>query len=91
MKYLQRAKGGYATMAADRRLRGVQYVYCPTAPCRQMRNNPRARSFLDVQYKHKALKGCRAFVRENYPAAKPKCAIYAINENIVWKGPLPWE
>ena len=90
-KYLKRAGGGYATMAVDRRLRGVFYTYCPTAPCRQMRHNPSARSFLETNYKHGALKGCRASVRENYPAAKPKCAIYAINEKIVWKGSLPWE
>lgn len=90
-EYMQRAAGGYATMAMDRQLRGVQYVYCPTAPCRQMRHDPRARTFLQVEYKHGALKGCRAVVRENFPAAKPRCAIYAINEKIVWKGPLPWK
>ena len=91
VKYLENAKGGYATMAVDRQLRGIRWVYCRGGGCQQMRHDPRARSFLTVQYKHGALKGCRAVVRENYPAAKPKCAIYAINENIVWKGPLPWE
>lgn len=89
--YLAHAEGGYATMAVDRNARGAFYVYCgPGGGCAQMRNNASTRSFTDVSYKHRALKECRAHVRREFPTVKPECAIYAINNKIVWKGRLPW-
>ena len=90
-EYLARAAGGYATMAVDRKARGLFYVYCSDGGCSQMRHDASSRSFIDVNYKHGALKGCRENVRHNHPAEKPDCAIYAINNKIVWKGRMPWE
>lgn len=89
--YLAHAAGGYATIAVDRNGRGASYVYClGSAGC--INNNAAwARSFTDVRYKHRALRQCNEHVRREFPTAKPDCAIYAINNKIVWKGSLPWK
>ena len=91
VEFLDHGQAGYAVMAVDRRLRGASYVYCRSGGCQQLRGAGAHKGWKDVNYKHGALKGCRENVRENYPAAKPACAIYAISDKIVWKGPLPWE
>ena len=89
--FLRRAEGGYAVMALDRNGRGAHYVFCAgSGECSRL-NTATARSWADVHYKHGSLKGCRAQVREEFPTAKPDCAIYAINNKIVWQGVLPWE
>ena len=78
-------------MAFDRNGRGAYYVFCAgSGECNRL-NTATARSWVDVNYKHRSLKGCRAQVRKEFPTAKPDCAIYAINNKIVWQGPLPWE
>ena len=91
VEYLGLVQGGYGTMAVDRKLRGVAAGYCRSSGRCQQLISRQYQSWKDVNYKHRALKACRENVRENYPAAKPACAIYAIRDKIVWKGPLPWE
>ena len=89
--YIDHQRHGYAVMAVDRRLRGVFYTYCRDAGCLQLRAAGQHRGWKDVQYKRGSLEGCRENVRDAYPAARPQCAVYAINDKIVWKGRLPWE
>lgn len=91
LEFLARGRGGYAVMAVDRRLRGAFYVYCTGGGCQQLRGAGAHRGWKAVNYKHGALKGCREQVRNEYPAVKPACAVYAITNKIVWKGSMPWE
>ena len=88
--YLRRARGGYAVLAFDRNGRGGWYVYCGTGGCHLL-DHIRAGPIKDVQYEHRALGLCREGVAEAHPAARPDCALYAIENKIVWQGPLPWE
>ena len=88
--YLRRAQGGYAVLALDRNGRGGWYVYCGTGGCHLL-DHIRAGPIKDVQYEHRALRLCRAGVAKAHPAARPDCALYAIEDKIVWQGPLPWE
>ena len=88
-RYLAQADGRYAVLAADRKGRGAGWVYC-NAYC-QNAMSPAFKSHNDVVFKHGALKLCRKYVRQNYPAQKPDCAIFAIKDKIVWKGKLPWK
>ena len=89
-EYLARVPGSYVVMAIDRKLRGAFYVYCAGGGCHELITGQH-RSFKDVQYKHRALEGCREQVRREFPAEKPACAIYAIRDKIVWEGLMPWE
>lgn len=89
-KYLRHAGGGYGTLAVDRNGLGASYVYCSGSSGCMNNNASWARSFTDVNYKHRALKQCDEHVRNTYPTRKPDCAIYAINNKIVWTGKLPW-
>ena len=88
-RYLAQADGRYAVLAADRNGRGAGWVYC----VHQCHNAMSAqwRSHNEVVFKHGALKQCRKYVRQNFPAEKPDCAIFAIKDKIVWTGPMPWE
>ena len=88
--YLRRAQGGYAALALDRNGRGGWYVYCGTGGCHLL-DHIRAGPIRDVQYEHRALRLCHERVAKVYPAARPECALYAIENKIVWQGPLPWE
>ena len=88
--YLRRAQGRYAVLALDRNGRGGWYVYCGTGDCHLL-DHIRARPIRDVQYEHRALRLCREAVAKAHPAARPECALYAIEDKIVWQGPLPWE
>ena len=87
-RYLRQAEG-YGVLAVDRNGRGAMYVYCMQS-C-QNANLASARGSIDVNYKHRALKDCAEYVRQEYPAEKPACEIYAIKDKIVWKGRMPWE
>ena len=89
-KYLGHAAGGYAVFALDRNGHGAGYMYCRGSHC-QGPLDPGSKSWRDVNYKHGALKLCKQHVRENFPAERPRCAIYAIKDRIVWKGRMPWE
>ena len=80
----------YAVLAVDRSGRGWGYVYCSGGDC-HMLNSSQHGSFKDVQYKRRALNLCRQNVRDNVPAEKPSCAIYAIKDKIVWEGRFPWK
>ena len=88
--YLTTANDRYAVLAVDRNARGWGFVYCRASDC-YLLEGAGHESWKDVRYKHKALNLCRENVKEYYPAYRPKCAIYAIGDKIVWKGPLPWE
>lgn len=88
--YRKKARGGYAIFALDRNGYGAGYVYCTGGGCRGALS-PGGKSYRDVNFKHGAIKLCKQHVRENYPAERPHCAIYAIKDKIVWKGRLPWE
>ena len=90
-QYLGHLQQGYAVMAVDRRLRGMQYVYCGDPQCYQLRGAGQHRGWKDVQYRRRALNECREIVQRDYPSEKPACAVYAIGNKIVWKGQLPWE
>ena len=87
--YLDQAGGNFAVLAVDRNLKGWGYVRCIGAQCRTI--SPTGRSWREVNYKHGALDNCRESVRDNHPAHRPDCAIYAIGDKIVWKGRMPWE
>ena len=90
-EYLGRADGGYAVMAADRNGRGAMYYYCrPGSGCHILAG-AQNKSTKDLRYKHAALEGCRKYVREQFPAERPACEIYAIKDKIVWKGEMPWK
>ena len=91
-QYLRAADGGYAVLAADRNGRGTGYVYCDPGAgglCDNHRSWNAA--FKDTNYKYPALRYCANDVRSNYPAERPDCAVYAIQDKIVWTGPMPWE
>ena len=88
--YLGHAAGGYGTIAVDRNGRRASYVYCLGSAGCASNSAAQWRSFTEVNYKHRALKDCSEHVRREFPTVKPDCAIYAINNKIVWKGPLPW-
>ena len=89
-RYLEHAeRGGFAVLAMDKKALGWGYVYCVGGGCNS-NILPQARSFIEVNYKHGALKNCRANVRRKKPAAKPDCAIFAIKDEIVWQGAMPW-
>ena len=88
-EYLGRARETYAVLAVDRNLRAVQGIYCGATDCHRLLG-AQHQSFKDVHYKHEALERCRAQARENFPAEKPDCALYAIGDKVVWRGRLPW-
>ena len=88
-KYLKDADGRYAVLAVDKNGRGGGYAYCIGGGCGTAGWLPT--SWKDVNFKHKAIKSCREDVRRNRPAVKPECAIYAIEDKIVWEGAMPWE
>ena len=91
-RYLELWDGSYAVLAADRNGRGTGYVYCDPGAGGLCDSHHRwSAAFKDVYYKRGALKYCVQDVRNNFPAFKPDCALYAIGDKIVWKGPLPWE
>lgn len=74
---------GFGILALDRNLNGAWILYC-WRYCNLM--SPTAIS----QWRGEALRGCRKNVRENAPAKKSDCAVYAVGDKIVWTGPLPW-
>ena len=91
-QYLERSDGNYAVLAADRNSRGTGFVYCDPAAGGLCKNHQSwSQAFKDVNYKNRAINICKQDVRNDYPAFKPECAIYAIVEKIVWKGPMPWD
>ena len=89
-RYLNDANGQYAVLAIDRNARGWGYVYCRAADCHRLQG-AQHKSHKDLRYKHQSLELCRENVREYYPAHRPDCAIYAVENKIVWEGPMPWE
>lgn len=89
-RYLRDADGRYAVLAVDRNARGWGYVFCRAADCHLLEGNQH-RSHKDLRYRRAALELCRKNVREHQPAHRPDCAVYAIKDKIVWKGPMPWE
>ena len=90
-RYLELSDGNYGVMAADRNGRGAGYVYCDPGSGGLCKSHHKwSATFKDVNYKRRALNFCVQHVRENYPALKPDCALYAITDKIVWKGPMPW-
>ena len=91
-QYLKIADGGYAVLAADRNGRGTGYVYCDPGSGALCDSHHRwTAAFKDANYKYPALRYCFNDVRNNYPAEKPDCAVYAIKDAIVWEGAMPWE
>ena len=89
-EYLRRIEGSYGVLALDTQARGSWYIYCNEGPACRTLDLGSAKSFSEVNYKHGALKGCRARVRRNHPTVVPDCSIYAIKDKIVWQGPMPW-
>ena len=89
-QYLGRVQGRFGIFALDRNTGSSAYVYCIAADCNRWRSAS-ARANVEVHYKHGALKACRELVREHYPGERPDCAIFAINDKIVWEGDYPWE
>lgn len=90
--YLRIADGNYAVLAVDRNSRGTGYVYCAPGYGGLCRGNAGwTQAFKDTNYKYPALRYCAQDVKNNFPAEKPDCAIYAIKDKIVWQGNLPWE
>ena len=91
-RYLELWDGSYAVLAADRNGRGTGYVYCDPGAGGLCDSHHRwSAAFKDVYYKRGALKYCVQDVRNNFPASKPDCALYAIGDKIVWEGRMPWE
>ena len=88
--YLRHAEGGHAHLALDRNGRGGWYVYCIGGACHLL-DQAWTRQIRDVYYTYRARESCGARVGEAHPAARPDCALYAIDDKIVWEGPLPWE
>ena len=88
-RYLDVGGRSYGIFYADRNGRGAGSVSCNQG-C-QNATNPAYRAQIEVSFKHKALERCRWHVRQTYPAVRPDCALYAIKDQIVWKGPMPWE
>ena len=64
-------------------------MYCRASDCHAL-EGARKKSFKDTRYKHNALELCRGNVREYAPAQRPDCQIYAIKDQIVWEGEMPW-
>ncbi len=90
-RYLELADGNYGVMAADRNGRGAGSVYCGQGYGGLCRNHHSwSKAFKDIYYS-RALNNCTEHVRINFPALKPDCAIYAIQDKIVWKGKMPWK
>ena len=89
-EYLRRIEGSYGVLALDTQARGSWYIYCNVGPACRTLDLGSAKSFSEVNYKHGALKGCRARVRRNHPTVVPDCSIYAIKDKIVWKHEFPW-
>ena len=73
----------FGILALDRNLNGGGWIYC-WRYCNLM--TPTVIS----QWRGKALQACRQDVRDNAPAEKPDCAVYAVGDKIVWTGSLPW-
>ena len=88
-KYLVHTDRRYGVLALDRKGRAATYRYCESR-CHVLGGKQR-QSWKDVEYKHKALEDCRNHLRSEFPAEKPDCAIYAVRDEIVWKGVLPWD
>ena len=74
---------GFGILALDRNLNGGGILYC-WRYCNHV--TPTAIS----QWRGEALQRCQREVRDNAPAEKPDCAVYAVGDKIVWTGPLPW-
>ena len=89
-RYLSAAGGQYAVLAVDRNMRGAGGAYCTGGGCHNI-HLPQVRSAVEYEFKGGALNLCRQHVRQQFPAEKPDCAIYAIKDKIVWEGPKPWE
>ena len=88
--YLRHAGNGYAVLALDRNGQGGWYVFCGTIGCHVL-DHVSVGPIRDVHYKYPALKHCREEIAKAVPARAPDCAVYAIEDTIVWQGPLPWE
>ena len=76
---------GFGVLALDRNLNGGGVVYC-VRYC----GNQTIGGTTILEWRAKALQHCRQDVRNNAPGKKPDCAIYAVDDKIVWTGPLPW-
>lgn len=72
------------------RRRGAGWEYCTGPSCARLKGNEH-RSWKAVRYHHRARELCKTQVRENFPAVKPDCALYAVTDKIVWNGRMPWE
>ena len=84
--YLKKsASGGFAVLALDRNLNGAAFFYC----VRYCGNHPIGGAAI-LEWRAKALQHCRQDVRNNVPGKKPDYAVYAVEDKIVWTGPLPW-
>ena len=88
--YLRHVRDGYAVLALDRNGLGGWSVHCVTAGCHLIRS-PWSRGIRDIDFARRARTLCRREIAEAYPAARPRCALYAMGYKIVWEGPLPWE
>ena len=88
-QYRDRA-AAYGVLYLDRNNRGAGYVWCLGGGCQRLKGN-QYQSTKAIQYHHRARESCETHVRENFPAEKPDCALYAISDKIVWKGEMPWE
>ena len=62
-------------VAVDRQMRGAGYAYCRDA-CGNTAM---------------ALSSCNLTVQKRRPGEMPSCALYAVDRQIVWAGPVPWE
>lgn len=86
--YLTQAQGRYGILALDEKVRGMGWIYCVGACHRLLGDqNPGFKA----GWMARALEQCQKVVRRDFPAEKPDCAIYAIRDQIVWEGALPWE
>ena len=79
------ASGGFAVLALDRNLNGAAFTYC----VRYCGNHAIGGAAI-LEWRAKALQHCRQHAQENAPGKKPDCAVYAVEDKIVWTGPLPW-
>ena len=62
-------------VAVDRQMRGAGYVYCRA----------------DCGNTDMALASCNLTVQKRHPGEMPHCALYAVDRQVVWTGPAPWE
>lgn len=84
-RYLEVTQGHYGIFAVDRQAKGSSILFCGGGTsC----NNTYS---IRLTNERRALDLCRRNVRENHPAMKPDCAIYAIKDKIVWQGKMPWK